>query len=444
MARQTRLFPKGKFIIRTPRNGLYNVYLQYTWQRNIYIKSTGLQVQLCDWDSSAYNGRGQFRNSYIDAVKQNNIINTILESIDAALFQFLISHPTSQLTASAFKQILNGENPDKKPSLANVDFVEFVCKRLDIEYQKGKIGISRYKNGLSCMRQFSIFLQVNKLVTKKQSLYLKDINIGLIEKYITYRKEILQNTDDTINHALTPIIKACNFAASTGIIDSKQATLINECRIKTNHALCTDDMVKTLTEEDLKKLKAFYYKDTEKRRKDYIDMYMFAFYCCGLRLVDVISLRWAEVDMHNQSISKVQCKTKNRAHIPISKSAMAILNRWKNKTTDNSPWVFHLLPNNFDISNDTDFYKRRNSITKKVDQSLIIAGKLAGISTPLTFHTARHTFATIALNRGVELSVVSRLLGHSSTEVTEKVYAQYTKKTLKAELEKLNQLEEVI
>ena len=39
-------------------------------------------------------------------------------------------------------------------------------------------------------------------------------------------------------------------------------------------------------------------------------------------------------------------------------------------------------------------------------------------------HVARHTFAVFALKNGLSMSVVSRLLGHGSTDITEKVYAR--------------------
>ena len=56
----------------------------------------------------------------------------------------------------------------------------------------------------------------------------------------------------------------------------------------------------------------------------------------------------------------------------------------------------------------------------------------------LAFHAARHSFAVFALNKGLSMSVVSRLLGHSSTDITEKVYARFLPETLSAEVVKLS------
>jgi site-specific recombinase XerD len=52
-------------------------------------------------------------------------------------------------------------------------------------------------------------------------------------------------------------------------------------------------------------------------------------------------------------------------------------------------------------------------------------------------HAARHSFAVHALNKGLSMSVVSRLLGHGSTDITEKVYAHFLPETLSSELNKL-------
>ncbi len=63
---------------------------------------------------------------------------------------------------------------------------------------------------------------------------------------------------------------------------------------------------------------------------------------------------------------------------------------------------------------------------------------LLSLALAITFHAARHSFAVFALNKGLSMSVVSRLLGHSSTDITEKVYARFLPETLSAEGAKLS------
>ena len=100
-----------------------------------------------------------------------------------------------------------------------------------------------------------------------------------------------------------------------------------------------------------------------------------------------------------------------------------------------------MIGDDVDISNQENLYQIRNSVTKKVNQALAVVGEKMKLSFPLTFHTARHSFAINALNddeNPLDMYQVSRLLGHSSTEVTEKVYADYTKENLVEKLGSLN------
>lgn len=49
--------------------------------------------------------------------------------------------------------------------------------------------------------------------------------------------------------------------------------------------------------------------------------------------------------------------------------------------------------------------------------------KHVGINKNITFHCSRHSFATLAINSGVDLYVVSKLLGHTNIQTTQ-VYAK--------------------
>ena len=89
------------------------------------------------------------------------------------------------------------------------------------------------------------------------------------------------------------------------------------------------------------------------------------------------------------------------------------------------------------LDNDIERKKAISNADKCINQSLLKAGEQIGLPFSLTTHVARHTFAVKALNQGLSMSVVSRLLGHSSTAITEKVYAKYLPSTLQQEVEKL-------
>lgn len=60
--------------------------------------------------------------------------------------------------------------------------------------------------------------------------------------------------------------------------------------------------------------------------------------------------------------------------------------------------------------------------------------RLAGVEKPLSSHWARHTGATMLLNAGVRMDVVAKVLGHSSAEMTRRVYAKLLDETVAREM----------
>ena len=104
-------------------------------------------------------------------------------------------------------------------------------------------------------------------------------------------------------------------------------------------------------------------------------------------------------------------KTKVWFTVPLLPPALAILNKYNNKLP--------ILDN-----------ARYNVYLKDVAAA-------AGVEKHLTTHWARHTGATLLLNAGVPMEVVSKVCGHSSTKMTEKIYAKMLPKTVVAEVNKI-------
>lgn len=67
---------------------------------------------------------------------------------------------------------------------------------------------------------------------------------------------------------------------------------------------------------------------------------------------------------------------------------------------------------------------------QKYNDCLKVLAVMAGINKPLSSHWARHTGATLLLNSGVDMEIVARILGHSSTKMTREVYAKLLDTTI--------------
>lgn len=132
----------------------------------------------------------------------------------------------------------------------------------------------------------------------------------------------------------------------------------------------------------------------------------FLFSCyCGLRVSDIETLQWKDIhtDGKQYKIEKVIIKTKQPLYLPLSKPAL----KWlpERGTQSETAFVFHLPKGN---------------TTNKVLQEWADA---AQISKHVTFHVARHTFATMLLTLGADLYTTSKLLGHTDIQTTE-IYAK--------------------
>ena len=80
-----------------------------------------------------------------------------------------------------------------------------------------------------------------------------------------------------------------------------------------------------------------------------------------------------------------------------------------------------------------DFFKLRDN--SNVNKELLIIAKLSGLNKRISFHTARHTNATLLIYSGVNITTVQKLLGHKSVKTTQ-VYTNIMDITIVRDLEK--------
>ncbi len=126
----------------------------------------------------------------------------------------------------------------------------------------------------------------------------------------------------------------------------------------------------------------------------------------GLRISDVRNLKWGDIYHENGQafVSVVMKKTTKPLYIPLSGQALKWMPEKGESTSDD--YVFGNLVN----------YGNVNENLKKWAEA-------AGIRKHISYHTSRHSFATMMLTLGADLYTVSKLLGHSSVKHTQ-IYAR--------------------
>jgi len=132
------------------------------------------------------------------------------------------------------------------------------------------------------------------------------------------------------------------------------------------------------------------------------DAFLFS-YCTGMRFGDIVSLNWGQV--RDGGVHIVQLKTGVSQKIDLNEMALSIFKRYRKSSQKNSDLIF-VLP-------------RRST----VDKILKRWAKRANLEVSISFHKARHSFATAMLTNTGDIYTTSKILGHKSLATTQ-IYAK--------------------
>lgn len=424
--------PKAIFVLRddvSNNQGESPIYITYNIDRKTAKTTTGLFIHPIHWDYK----RTKVKQSHPRHQQLNSYLQLKRHELDTRILDVVAD---TELKISILRSLLKGE-PIKSDIDANKDFVDFATDVVEREYKRDKIGISVLENNKCALHIFRRFI-ISEL--KKDVLLVREINETIIDDYIIWRKENRENSNETINKSLTPIFKAIKYAHSLNLVSIQtKDTICNRYLPPTKPKL--DDVssieeVRYLTTAQLQQFLHIYNLVKYDRTRDYMDMFLFSFHACGLRFVDVLTLQWSNIDENKNRIRKILVKNKTNLTIPLTIGAKEILARWKGRVGC-SRFCFGLLPSDFNLNDDEALNRQRLNRNRPIKTSLNEIGKKMNLPFTLSFHCARHTFAVLTLNREnnpLPPHIISRLLGHTSVLVTEKVYAKYIPQKLTDDL----------
>nr|CAI9751255.1 integrase [Caudoviricetes sp.]CAI9751848.1 integrase [Caudoviricetes sp.] len=287
---------------------------------------------------------------------------------------------------------------------------------LDITY--GKANMEAYDGDVTLGELFSVVSRTKGESSRKlmdnsysqlrswagDNVKVKSVDRDFVADFISHLKETRgargMLKDNTIHLYCVEFSAVLNYAVKHGIIAKNPF-----------HDLDKSEMVKGESEErtylSIEEVKAIAAVDKYTYTRN-----MFLFSCfCGLRISDILSLKWGELheetDGHGQRqvrLVKRTLKTGYQVAFRLPEEAL----KWLPERTDDNPdsLVFADAP-------------ARRTISEHVSR----LAKLAKIQKKITFHSGRHTFATLMLTMGADLYTTSKILGHTRINTTE-IYAK--------------------
>lgn len=269
----------------------------------------------------------------------------------------------------------------------NINFLDYCQQRFDIrKYGKASRSIDRYNLFLKVFKEWGgikRFKDVNELNLIAFDNYLASKGMCLYTKWHNYHRHLNSVILDAINEGHMTKNPYKNICIDKG----RDIKSLEKC----------------LTPEEFHKIKIS--KMPTESLEKVRDVFIFQTYTClsysDLRYFNIKSVQEIK-DMKVYTGHRL--KTDKPFTIPILSPAWDILMKYNGR-----------LPI---ISN------------VKYNEYLKVVAQSSGIDKPLSTHWARHTGATLLLNEGVPMQIVSRICGHSSTRITEQVYAKLLDETV--------------
>jgi integrase len=138
----------------------------------------------------------------------------------------------------------------------------------------------------------------------------------------------------------------------------------------------------------------------------------------GFAFDDLGNPDWKILDVGDEKIIELyRGKSKNRCPIPLTGEAQSVIDRLEEESFDGK-----LFPVGIFIKNGETNLRERRMYYDRYDRFLKKFSKQIGV--PLRTHLFRHTFGMLMINRGISLSSVAEMMGHSSSATTEAFYAR--------------------
>lgn len=358
------------------RNGKYPIYLRV----RVGIKepkiSAKLDVRKEQWDAKK------------KAPKDKALLillNRKITELELYINRILVEG--QELTLEVVKEFYSGQKKVKPENGSLYDYyLEFVERKR--------------KEGLNPETIRVYMTTYNVLKEFQKNIRISDISLPFIEKFDDHMREVNGNSPGGRNP------KHKNLR--TVILDMQKRNIGVDSPYKWFKIPSAETREIYLDKIELTAL-IEYTNQFDKSSKEYQILKMYQFSCfCGLRFSDAMTLEWKDIDFTNNIIRKTMVKTKTDVITPLFPMARDILMEWsKDKILQNS--------------HEKIFY---NYAEPTVNQTLSKQAKLAGINKHITYHSSRHTFATLLVIDGVDIYKISKYLGHKSVNMTQR-YLKY-------------------
>lgn len=190
-----------------------------------------------------------------------------------------------------------------------------------------------------------------------------------------------------------------------------------------------------LSDEELLKLRTAEFSPESPGLNNGRNLYMFSIYAAGMRMSDVLMLRWNNITNKGgqMRLQYIMSKTGKPVDLVLVEEAQRILKQYKSRDTKEVDYVFPYLDDDADYARYKDYTsimqmprelhkKLFNAINAEevvVNKQLKKVADMLGME-PFSFHSARRDFGRLAYDSGVKALQIQDLLNHENIATTER------------------------
>jgi len=370
------------FKSKTLANGEHPLMIRVCKDNKKKYKSLGISIHPQFWDFD----KNKPRKNCPNKEQIQTLISDNIKDLSGSILDF----KTENKEFTATKVIERVKEPSLKKTVEQLFDSEI--NRLQGE---GRLKYaSTYKELKASLLNFNMHLDI----------YFSEIDINWLKRYEAYlRTKGL--ADNSIGVRFRTLRTLFNKAISENIVKSDyypfKAYKVSKLRKGT--------VKRAITKADIELI------INHKVESDYsqlaIDLFYFSYLSGGINFVDMAYLTYDNIV--DKRLIYIRKKTKKLIKLPIQDKALDIVKKYKS----NSCYIFPILSE----FHKTDIQKanRVHKVLGKVNKCLKAVGEELELPIDITTYVARHTYATVLKRSGVNTSIISESLGHSSEKITQ-------------------------
>lgn len=254
--------------------------------------------------------------------------------------------------------------------------------------------------------------RINRFIkfVNNQNIAFNEITVNLLKKFKAHLKEVYKVSDRTAINYLIVLRTIYNQGIKDGVAEEKSYPFGK----KGISLKFPESLKQGLDKEEILSLKNVDLTNYPKMN-DARNTWLMSFYFAGMRVSDVLKLRWSDID--NDRLKYRMGKNQKVLSIKIPQGADSIIESYIAQKEENDGLIFPYLKGIQNWEDEWLIQRKVSYSTKTINKYLKRTGILIGLDKPISTHIARHSFGSIAGDK-IPIQTLQKLYRHSDIKTT--------------------------